>query len=394
MTNIPEQAKMSNLKPVEFFVATHMADAYGPQWVLRDYLRERGTRFAMVTCPFDYAKIPRAEVEWYDHGILEGKINGHLNNTRGVVSWVRDAWLVARSGWKLMGRDSVFIGINNLHATVGIFLKWLGKGRTVVYYVIDYTPRRFENPFINLVYQRLARFAAKHADMVWNLSERMRVVHRRFGAREATSIMVPIGLDTREFKVADEADVQRNRWVVVSTLFESKGVQLAIAGLTYAPEAVLSIVGTGPYKDELVALAEKLGVLSRVTFLGMADRKELYGCLAHSRVALAPYLPDPANYSYYADPAKPKEYLACGVPTVITRVPWIAEAIEAEPMGLAIEYDAKQLADACRRLMEDDVFWRHCRDNALHFTRDLGWNIIFDRALAELAQLKIHVDKF
>ncbi len=379
---------MSRIPPVDIFVATHMAEAYGPQWVLRDYFRERGTRFGMVTCPFDYAKIPRAEVEWYAGGQREGTLPGHANTTQGVVSWIRDAWLVARSGWKLMGRQSVFIGINNLHATVGIFLKWLGKGNTVVYYVIDYTPQRFPNPFINAIYQFVARFAAKHADMVWNLSERMRSVHRRFGARERTSIMVPIGLDTQEFEVAEEKDVVRNQWVVVSTLFESKGVQLAIAGLTYVPEAKLMIVGTGPYKDELVALAKKLNVVERVTFLGLASRKELYQCLAHSRVALAPYLPDPANYSYYADPAKPKEYLACGVPTVITRVPWIAEAIESEPMGFAIDYDAKQLADACRKLMEDDRLWRHCRENALLFTRDLAWPIIFDRALAELSKIK------
>ena len=374
-------------RPVDIFVATHMAEAYGPQWVLRDYLRDRGKRFAMVTCPFDYAKIPRAEVEWYDQGALEGKQDGHKNNTHGVLSWIRDAWLVWRSGWKFMGRESVFIGINNLHATVGILLKWLGKGKTVVYYVIDYTPQRFPNPFINALYQRVARFAAAHADMVWNLSERMRAVHRRFRARESTSIMVPIGLDTQEFKVADEADVIRTQWVVVSTLFESKGVQLAIAGLTFVPEATLVIVGTGPYRDELIALAKRLEVTERVTFLGMAGRKELYAVLAHSRVALAPYLPDPANYSYYADPAKPKEYLACGVPTVITRVPWIAEAIETEPMGFAIEYDAKELADACRKLMEDNLLWRHCRENALEFTRDLAWETVFDRAFVELKKL-------
>jgi glycosyltransferase involved in cell wall biosynthesis len=374
-------------RPVDLFVATHMAEAYGPQWVLRDYLRERGTRFAMVTCPFDYAKIPRAEVECYDHGALEEKQAGHNNNTRGLVSWVRDAWLVWRSGWRWLGRESVFIGINNLHATVGILLKWLGKGGRVVYYVIDYTPQRFPNPFLNALYQRVARFAAKHADMVWNLSERMRAVHRRFGARELTSIMVPIGLDTREFKVAAESEVIRTQWVVVSTLFESKGVQLAIAGLTYVPEAALVIVGTGPYREALEALARRLDVSARVKFLGLTGRRELYDTLAHSRVALAPYLPEPANYSYYADPAKPKEYLACGVPTVITRVPWIAEAIEAAPMGFAVDYDAKQLADACRQLMEDDLLWRHCRENALEFTRDLAWETIFDRAFKELERL-------
>jgi glycosyltransferase involved in cell wall biosynthesis len=375
---------MAVSKKVDILVATHIAEAYGPQYVLQDYLQKQGRHFGIIRCPFEYAKISHAEVEWFDHGQRQGTAQGHANTAKGLVAWLRDAWLVWRWGWKLLGPESVFIGINNLHATVGTLLKWCGKGRCVVYYVIDYTPQRFANPLINGLYQRVARFAARHADMVWNLSERMAAVHRRFGAAAAGNILVPIGLDFEELQVVPEKDVDPMQWAIVSTLFESKGAQLGIEALALVPEAHLKIIGTGPYRSTLEKLAAERGVGSRVEFLGMASRRELYQCLARSRVALAPYQSDPANYSYYADPAKPKEYLACGVPTVITRVPWIAEAIEAGPMGLAIDYDAQQLATACWRLMTDHVLWRRCRENALAFTKDLAWNTIFDRAFAAL----------
>lgn len=374
-------------RPVDIFIATHTAEAYGPQYVLRQHLIEQGVFFAYVGCPFDYARLAHAELAVYREGKTLVDRPGHHNTARGVLSWLRDAWFVFRQGWKYLGQDSVFIGINNLNAVVGILLKWLGKGKCVVYYVIDYTPTRFPSRLINGIYQSLARFAARRADMVWNLSERMRDVHARFGARPDTSIMVPIGLHAHEFQVVPEEEIKRNQLIVVSTLFESKGVHLAIDAMTHLPAARLTIVGTGPYEGELKERAERLGVADRITFLGLADRTVLFDRLSHSRVALAPYQTDPANYSYYADPAKPKEYLACGIPVVITRVPWIAEEIERRPMGLAIGFDSRELARAAEKLMTDDAFWSRCRQEAIQFSRDLLWQDIFGRALAALAAL-------
>ncbi|MBN1595233.1 glycosyltransferase [candidate division FCPU426 bacterium] len=372
-------------RKVDIFIATHTAEAYGPQYVLKQYLINQGAAFLYAGCPFDYARIARAEAEVYADGKREEQIAGHRNTAKGVISWLRDAWFVWRCGWKYLGPESVFIGINNLNAAIGIILKWLGRGGYVVYYVIDYTPTRFPEKAINWVYQRLARFAARRANMIWNLSRRMRDVHARFGAREETSIMVPIGIHREERWVAREQDIPRNQLVMVSTLFESKGVQVVIAAMAHLPQARLTIIGTGPYADVLQALARRVGVAGRVEFLGLVDRQTLIQRLAHSRVAFAPYQPDPANYSYYADPAKPKEYLVCGVPVVITRVPWIAEEIARRPMGLAVEYDEKAVAAAAQRLMADDDFWRQCRQQALAFSRDLDWEDIFKRAFDALA---------
>lgn len=369
---------------VDILIATHIAEAYGPQYVLKQYLIDQGRQFAYVGCPFDYAGIPHAGASVYRSGKLQVQQSGHRNTTKGVLSWIRDAWFVWCCGRKYLSRQSVFIGINNLNAAIGILLKWWGKGNYVIYYVIDYTPIRFHLKIINWVYQRIARFAACHADMVWNLSNRMQQVHARFGAKAEANIIVPIGIHLGECKIIEEKKIDRQQLVIVSTLFESKGVQLTIAALAYLPQAKLTVIGTGPYVRTLQILAQEKGVANRVEFLGMVDRQTLFDRLAQGRIALAPYQDDPANYSYYADPAKPKEYLACGIPVIITRVPWIAEEIEKRPMGLAIDYDAQQLAQAAQRLMEDDVFWRQCRREALRFSRNSDWQGIFQRAFATL----------
>jgi glycosyltransferase involved in cell wall biosynthesis len=371
------------MEPLEVFVATHVTEIYGPVQALRHALSRDRRDFAFAACPFAYAKLPAASVVFHLRGQGVGQEIGHFNQGEGPGRWLRDAVFIWRQAWRYANRRTMYIGINALNAAVGIWLRRFGRVRSVVYYVIDYTPRRFASGALNWLYQRVCRFAARNADAVWNLSERMRVVHAGFGTRPKRNLLVPVGVQADAVRLVPEREMARRRLVVVSALFESKGVQLAIDALRQLPDAQLAVVGTGPYEEALRARAQEQGVADRVEFLGLMDHDRLFRYLPTCGVALAPYRPDADSYTYYADPTKPKEYLACGLPVVITRVPWVAELIARGPMGLAIEYDEEQLAAACRRLLTDDAFWRTCRENALAYARSLDWTRIFAQALKE-----------
>jgi len=60
---------------------------------------------------------------------------------------------------------------------------------------------------------------------------------------------------------------------------------------------------------------------------------ELFKAVPQYRVALAPYLDDPGSYTWWCDPTKPKEYLACGLPNVqaTAYVPWLEGLFEERP---------------------------------------------------------------
>lgn len=371
------------MEAVDIFVATHVTEIYGPVQALRHALSRDRQDFAFAASPFAYAKLPAATLVLHRRGEGVGQEIGHMNRGAGPARWLRDAAFVWQQARRYADRHTLYIGINALNAAVGIWLRRLGRVRTVVYYVIDYTPRRFRSRTLNALYQGICRFAARHADAVWNLSERMRVVHARFGTPPHRNLLVPVGVQADAVRLVPEREMARDRLVVVSALFENKGVQLAIDALRQLPQARLAVVGTGPYEEALRAQAREQGVSERVEFLGLMDHDQLFRYLPTCGVALAPYRPDADSYTYYADPTKPKEYLACGLPVVITRVPWIADLIDRAPMGVAIGYDQDQLAAACRRLLTDDGFWRTCRENALAYTRELDWSKIVARALAE-----------
>ena len=73
-----------------------------------------------------------------------------------------------------------------------------------------------------------------------------------------------------------------------------------------------------------------------IKFLGYLEHDDLLRHLPFCGIALASYSDDPDSITYYADPTKPKGYLACGLPVVITNVPWIAEIINNVPMVLLL----------------------------------------------------------
>ena len=367
---------------VPFIVAAHVSDIYGPVQALVRYLRAERKDFVFIEVPFAYAKLDTARTTLFRGGEVAEVRRGHANRGDGLLRWWRDYRYVRREGRRFGGPKTRFIGINAVNALAGQALRGQRCCREVTYYVIDYTPRRFASAPLNHVYQTAVKRAALGADAVWNLSERMRQVHARFGVRPGANRLVPVGVDTGAVVRVRESEIDRRRMVAVSALFESKGIQRVIDALPDLPGATLAVVGTGPYEPALRERARARGVADRVAFKGLMEHDALFAYLPTCGVALATYMPDAGSYTYYADPTKPKEYLACGVPVVITRVLWVAEVIHDRPMGVAVEYDAASIAQGCRRLLEDDAFWKQCRDNALAYAGELDWKVIYNEAFA------------
>jgi glycosyltransferase involved in cell wall biosynthesis len=369
-----------------FIIATH-ALTDGPAQALRDYCISQGYTVTWIAQPLEPQALARAQREVWQEKKCNESVQSQPKKGRGFLRYLADAWQTYVWARQAAARDTIYIGVNSLNAAIGILLRCQKKCQRVIYYVIDYTPHRFPGYWLNQLYQGVCRWAARHADEIWNLSQRMQDVHIRFGTLPEKNKIVPIGVDPAAVQIVSDPSVAKQRLVVVSTLYESKGVQLAIQAMPYLPSCELRIIGSGPYEENLRALAQSLGVAERVKFLGSLTRTQLFEEVAHARVALAPYVPSADTYTTYADPAKPKEYLACGTPVIITRVPWIAEVIAQEPMGIAIDYDVTQLVSACQRLLSDDDFWLECRRQAQHYMQQYDWESIFQKALFESIHL-------
>ncbi len=371
--------------------AGHITEVYGPVQALLEYLREKGGEFTFISLPFSFSSIPAAEAVDYREGAAVGRRRGHANQGPALWMYLRDFAFVLGVLRRKRG-CRLFVGIDNLNCFAGIVARRLGWLTKVVYYVIDYTPRRFSNSILNWIYHCIDRYCVRHADYVWNLSERMAEVRRGQGLSVKRNMVVPVGVKLNETRTVLRKEVDRHRLVLISHLTASKGVQLALAAMAEiaeaSPRARLEIIGTGPYEDELKKLAEPLVDQGLVKFSGAMGHEQLFAYLPTCGIALAPYVQDKDSISYYADPTKPKEYLACSLPVVITRLPWTAELIQAKGMGLAIDYDKQQLVEACLRLLEDDDFFWECRRRARQYAMGLDWQVIYDKAFEQMGEEK------
>src|SRR5271166_2356024 len=127
---------------------THSTQLEGAADALRTYLLRLPVDLIFVKHPFGYTG--------NRFSTLESWVNGSLTEQR---RWWAPRWasvlrdVVANLCW--FGVRPVtdgFFAFDNVNAFCGILLRAFGRTRHVVYYVIDYTPARFDNRFLNWLY--------------------------------------------------------------------------------------------------------------------------------------------------------------------------------------------------------------------------------------------------
>lgn len=151
----------------------------------------------------------------------------------------------------------------------------------------------------------------------------------------------------REFGVPEPAHLI----VSVGRLVPQKNHELAVRALVDIPEATLVILGEGPGRASIDAVARRAGVAGRVRLAGArADARAVMGA---ADVVVAPS-------RWEGLPLAVIEALAAGRPVVATRVIGLAELIEDGRSGLLVEDDdAPALAAAVRGVLADPVRAAH-----------------------------------
>lgn len=382
-------------RKLSIFVAGHVTPIYGPVQALVNHLCKNKSNFLFASLPFSYAKLPNAKLEEFISGKNKRILRGHRSVGPDPILWVKDFWFVLRMGRKYGSANQIpfFIGIDNLNAAAGIILRRLGAVEKVAYYVIDYTPRRFNNRLLNFIYHFVDRWCVRRADVVWNLSSRMKAIRAGQEVSSKRNKVVPVGVALNEVRHPLKKQVKRKTLVYMGALQAGKGIELLIETmpdiLAQIPDAKLMIIGVGPLERALKKMVNKSPARKSIFMAGGMDHNKLFKKLPRYGIALSTYTESSDNYTYWADPTKPKEYLACGLPLIITRVPWIWKRVAdpKRPMGIAISYHRKELAAACLKLLGDSSFYWRCRKNAVSFSQNLAWDKIFNKAFSEFGKL-------
>jgi colanic acid/amylovoran biosynthesis glycosyltransferase len=148
--------------------------------------------------------------------------------------------------------------------------------------------------------------------------------------------------------------------ISVCRLVEQKGLEYALRAFGLlrrrGRDLHFTIVGDGPIRDELVALASEIGIADAVTFLGSRPQDRVRELLAASHVFLAPSV-TASDGLMEGIPVSIMEAMAAGLPVVGTRHSGIPELIEDGVSGiLAEERDVAGLADGLGRMLDEPPF--------------------------------------
>lgn len=335
----------------KYLVVSHTTDLEGPTEALIDYLMTKNVLHKAIMLPMHYCSDRRVRV-------ISSECNStHFSKpyTTGLLfSCVKDFIFTLTNlfGLKKDNAELIYIGIDPLNCFAGLILKLLGQVDQVIFYTIDWMPNRFTNPLLNSFYHLIDKLSSIKSDITWNLTEKINDIRNKYNKSPGKNLIVPVGAYIQNRNLP--SDSIRKNVVLLGALTPSKGVDLIIKAwpivLEKIPDAKLHIIGKTPndsiedgvrympYESRL----ENLG--SSVCMHGVIKRSEVYKKLLLMDLGLALYKPTEENLSNWADPSRVKDYLASGVPVLITDVPPIAKDVSKFFCGAIIEYEPESLA--------------------------------------------------
>ena len=159
------------------------------------------------------------------------------------------------------------------------------------------------------------------------------------------------GVETTVFRPVDPAlpSTTKRRIIVPRRLFPKNGVEFFVRALPLILEEVeveAILVGDGPERPRLEALARELGVAKQLSFLGRKPHREMPGLLSSGDLAVVPSLMEATSVAAL-------ESMACGVPVAASAVGGLPEIVDETVGGLFQPGSPEDLARVVTTLLRD-----------------------------------------
>jgi len=222
------------------------------------------------------------------------------------------------------------------------------------------------------------RWAMRHATRIIAVSEATAARIRAVSPESSERIVVTHNAADAAFHPPSDAAAAAERaravlgsaapyYLVVGKNEPYKGHEVAVRAFARAarPEELLVLVQRNGAGQRLAALAEGLGVASRVRFVPNVSADDLVGLLQSARALLQPSL-----IEGFGIPAL--EAMACGCPVVGSDTPALVEVMGGAGLHAAVG-NADALASAMQRLEEPELRSQLVQ-RSLARARDFDWD--------------------
>lgn len=361
------------MKKINYCIVTHIvinksnSEISGPAHTIAYFLEKRQQPFifirhsiysegATLVTYFD-GKSKRDEI------FKRKKLLGEL----GKRLW--EGWITLKLLFRFSDKKSyIYIGVDPLNALWGLLLKQFGKIKILIVFTVDYAKERYENTLHNKIYHFLDRLSSSNSDLTLAVSNRILDLRRRQGIPEDKLIWLPNSPTSSRTKHLISKTANPYNLILVSTELSVETFITLLNVVKKLSESFsrvkLTIICLPVVEEKLKVTVEKLGLFSHVVFLGTMSHDKLFETIANNGIGIAFY----ANnnpWEYYIDSMKTRDYLALGLPVIISGDNGTAEDIEKNNAGIRIEVSKKELEQAIRVLFIDKKLYSRLRVNAL-----------------------------
>ena len=216
---------------------------------------------------------------------------------------------------------------------------------------------------------------------------------------------IPTGIDVQRFQQGEGKPIrqkygleQATVLVSVSRLAEEKNVSTllkAAAQVMQAHNSVqLLLIGDGPQRKDLQALAAKLGIGDRVIFTGLVPFDDVPNYLKAGDVFCYASITETQGLVTV-------EAMAAGLPIVAVDASGTSDEVTDEQEGLLTPNDAAALAQAVNRVLDDQALYERLRTAAATKAHEMDMMVqaermvsVYEQAIADQkANRRIRVDR-
>lgn len=378
------------LKQKRILLVTHSRNP-GFSQTLLEWLKPMAKEIVYIYHPLLPAPDTRSQIRIYRGKRIILSNNSFKIYGPNFLIYLKDFFYTIYFVLKIKRSFDIGIGVDNLNTTALLILKKLGKIGKVIYHTVDYSPKRFENPFLNRLYHFLDRYSSYNSDILWNSSGRMNEARIKFGAdakRISKTVITPDGSNFDAKKRLPLSKIDRKKIVFLGRLRTGMGINLLISAFSQVikkvKDAKLVIIGGGPLEDEVRKKIKEENLIRNVFLTGyIKSHSDVDEILKICAIGVAPFEPKKDSLEYFSDVGKPKAYLAAGLPVVITKVPEIAIEIHSKKAGFAINYKEEDMVETLLKLLENDNLFAKYRKNAILLSKKYIWSNIFEKAFSQ-----------
>jgi len=234
------------------------------------------------------------------------------------------------------------------------------------------------------VWRARERHILRAVDAVVPVSPSVRAHAIRCGVAPDHAVVVHNGADLERFESLNGEPVRQRYQLGNARVVGFAGSLKAWHGVDHLLRAAVRldtdvrvlIVGDGPERGKLEALASELRIADRVVFAGAVPHHAIPEHLAAMTVAAAPYR---RQADFYFSPLKIVEYLAAGLPVVASEQGDLAHLVGKAGLMVTPD-DTAKLADALDKVLGDPELRR-----AMHFAaRRHAAGMTWDAAAAQV----------